>query len=200
MTQTRPEEIRRASPEKSDSLTSFLSLVGATVYLALSARPPGSPTDIRRTLRSPLVEVCARCVRHLRSGTAVTTRRGHKRASRSRGHPLVSPAQPASPDQVKANEWRRTRAAALAATKSQGVVRNGRNGTWPFRSRAACCRALAALNAVRLLSRAWSPQRMNAPQQRCGGQICCEDRVSYLCRLHPCVVLAASSTPFMKCQ
>ena len=42
---------------------------------------------------------------------------------------------------------------------------------------------------------------MHAPQQkRCGDQICCEDRVSYLCRLHPCVVLAASPTPFMKCQ
>ena len=57
------------------------------------------------------------------------------------------------------------------------------------------------LGWVRLLSRAWSPQRMNAPQQeRCGDQICCEDRVNYLCRLHPCIVLAAPSTPFMKCQ
>ena len=59
----------------------------------------------------------------------------------------------------------------------------------------------ALRSAVRLLSRAWSPQRMHAPQQkRCGDQICCEDRVNYLCRLHPCIVLAASSTPCMKCQ
>lgn len=59
----------------------------------------------------------------------------------------------------------------------------------------------ALRSAVRLLSRAWSPQRMHAPQQkRCGDQIRCEDRASYLCRLHPCGVLAAFSTPFMKCQ
>ena len=35
------------------------------------------------------------------------------------GNPLCSPAQPASPpDQVKENEWRRPRAATLAATKT----------------------------------------------------------------------------------
>ena len=116
LTQTRPADIRVPKIRPSGLLP---SLVGATVYLALSARPPGSPTDIRRTLRSPLVEVCARCVRHEQS---CRERRGQSRTRglARRGHPLVSPAQPASsPDQVKENEWRRTRAAILAATKTR---------------------------------------------------------------------------------
>lgn len=53
----------------------------------------------------------------------------------------------------------------------------------------------ARSRAAHSVERAWSPQRLHAPQQkRCADQICCEDRVNYLCRLHPCIVLAASST------
>ena len=69
--------------------------------------------------------------------------------------------------------------------------------------RAACPSGAPTSRITGLQHGGWEklPQRMHAPQQkRCGDQIRCEDRASYLCRLHPCGVLAAFSTPFMKCQ